>query len=246
VTREGPHERHPAGPLPDGPPGATPPAPPVAAAVLLAAGESRRMQGPNKLLMRVDGEPLVARTARVLREAGVSPVVAVLGHASAQVGAALAGVEGVACVALPDASLGQQASVLAGLRAIDVDTGPLLVVLSDLALLEPADVSALVRAWRERAQGAMLVPWHDGRRGNPVVIDAALRRRVLAEADERGLRGFVDDHRELARRWEAPNDHFVFDLDTADDVAALRARLGGRPVESAPLSSSTPPGGSPA
>ncbi len=241
MTRERPGEPDPVGRT-----GAAPPAAPVAAAVLLAAGESRRMQGPNKLLMRIDGEPLVARTARVLREAGVSPVLAVLGHASAQVAAALAGVEGVDRVVLPDASLGQQASVLAGLRALDVDTGPLLVALSDLALLEPADVRALLCAWRERARGAVLVPWHDGRRGNPVVIDAALRRRVLAGPDDRGLRGFIDDHRELVRRWEAPNDHFVFDLDTADDVAALRARLGGRPVEAGPVSSSTPPGGSPA
>ncbi|HPA91472.1 MAG TPA: NTP transferase domain-containing protein, partial [Quisquiliibacterium sp.] len=50
------------------------------AAVLLAAGEARRMQGINKLLLEIDGVPLVRRSARMLVRAGIEDIVVVLGH----------------------------------------------------------------------------------------------------------------------------------------------------------------------
>ena len=59
--------------------------------ILLAAGESRRMGGPNKLAIRIDGEALVRRTARTLLAAGIDPLVVVLGHQHEQVSPLLAG-----------------------------------------------------------------------------------------------------------------------------------------------------------
>ncbi len=61
-----------------------------AAAVLLAAGLSRRMGERNKLLIEIGGEPLVRRTAKVYLAAGVD-VHAVLGFEAREVRAALEG-----------------------------------------------------------------------------------------------------------------------------------------------------------
>ena len=63
---------------------------PSVAAVVLAAGASTRM-GRNKLLLEVDGETLVARAARIAAEAGLDPVLVVLGHEADRVAAALSG-----------------------------------------------------------------------------------------------------------------------------------------------------------
>ena len=193
-------------------------------AVLLAAGESRRMQGPNKLLMEVGGVALVRRSLAALREAGAEPVVVVLGHAAEQVAPLVQG-QGARIVLNADAAAGQQGSVLAGLRALELDEGAILIGLGDQPLLDAADIVAAIDAFEGRRAGAIQVPWHAGQRGNPVVLDASLRRRVLEEAGSGGLRAFIDAHPELVVRWEAPNDHFTFDLDTADDLARLQARL---------------------
>jgi molybdenum cofactor cytidylyltransferase len=60
-------------------------------AILLAAGESRRMGGVNKLLLPIDGVPLVRRTAETLLATGIEDVVAALGFEADQVERALAG-----------------------------------------------------------------------------------------------------------------------------------------------------------
>ena len=54
------------------------------AAVILAAGASRRL-GEPKQLVRLDGETLLERAVRVAREAGCSPVIVVLGAEYVQV-----------------------------------------------------------------------------------------------------------------------------------------------------------------
>jgi len=56
---------------------------------VLAAGASRRM-GANKLLLMLDGEPLVRRASRRALAAGLEPLVVVLGHESERVQLALA------------------------------------------------------------------------------------------------------------------------------------------------------------
>ena len=65
------------------------------AAVLLAAGEARRMQGINKLLLEIDGVPLVRRSAHMLVRAGIEDIVVVLGHQADRVRAALGDPAGI-------------------------------------------------------------------------------------------------------------------------------------------------------
>ena len=61
--------------------------------VLLAAGQSRRMGRTNKMLVEVDGAPMVIHAARALLESGASPIVVVLGHQPEQVEKTLAGLD---------------------------------------------------------------------------------------------------------------------------------------------------------
>ena len=199
------------------------------AAVLLAAGFASRMRGIVKLLLEIDGEPLVRRTLRVLHEAGVSDVVVVLGHHATQIAPVL---EGCSARVLHHAGYqaGQQSSVLAGLRALAPDADPVLVVLGDLPLLEPQDISGLLAAFAARPAGRrVLVPRAQGLRGNPVVVERSVVDEVLLADDETaGLRGFIDRNRQVVASFEAPNDHTVVDLDTPQDIVALEQRLGRR------------------
>jgi molybdenum cofactor cytidylyltransferase len=202
---------------------------PRLAAVLLAAGESRRMGGPNKLLIEVDGEPLVRRTARTLLAAGLAPVLVVLGHAPERVRPLLQGLA-LQMVENPAWRDGQQGSVQAGLAAL----APVLaegahagvaVVLSDLPLLQPAHLRELAQAFARRGAARCLVPRHRGERGNPVLFEAGLVPELLAEPG--GPRDWIAAHPEAVTRHDAAHAGFTTDLDTLADVAALQALPGG-------------------
>ncbi len=200
-----------------------------AAAVVLAAGEARRMRGIDKLLLTIDGVPLVRRQIDTLHAAGVERVVVVLGHRPARVEAALVGCE-LDRVRHAGYALGLQGSVLAGLAALPGQAEPVLVVPGDLPLLEPDDLRALLAAWQARPPGCRaLVPWHRGQRGNPVLVDAQAVRAALSGGDsQRGLRGFIDAHPQAVARFDATSDHYTVDLDTPEDIERLERRIGRR------------------
>lgn len=191
--------------------------------VLLAAGESRRMGGPNKLAMKIDGVPLVRRTALTLLAADISPLVVVLGHAADQIAPLLEGLA-VQCIVNPDYRDGQQTSVLAGLAALKDPLDAIVIALSDLPLLCPDHLRDLVAAFGLRSGGSVVVPMADGQRGNPIIIDAALRTAILGMPG--GARAWIDAHPQAVVRFNVTHRGFTTDLDTLADVVALAAQPG--------------------
>jgi molybdenum cofactor cytidylyltransferase len=194
-----------------------------AAAVLLAAGLSRRMGERNKLLIEIEGEPLVRRTAKAYLAAGVD-VHIVLGHESEQVGAVLRDLP-AAFVHNPDYAEGQPASVRAGIASLTGGYAATLIALADQAALTAGDIGSLVKAFAADGGSRILVPYHLGRRGNPVVFPASVIEEMRGQGRDAAPRSFIDSHPELVYRYEAPNDHTVIDIDTPDDVIAFERRL---------------------
>jgi len=134
------------------------------AGVVLAAGTSSRYGDANKLLARVDGERIVARSVQTYLDAAVDPVVVVVGHEAERVRAALP--EGVRVVHNPDYADGQASSVRTGIGAVP-DADAAVVGLGDMPFVRPDTASLLVRAYRAGA-GDPLAAAFDGQRGNPV------------------------------------------------------------------------------
>lgn len=194
-------------------------------AVLLAAGEGRRMGGVAKPLIRLQGVPLVTRLMVALSGAGVDEVAVVTGHAAAAVGRELEAFP-VTLVHNPDPAAGQQTSVRLGLQALSARLDAILVVLADQPLIGSADLVELIAAFKKRPHGSVLVPVVDGVRGNPVVLDAGARDDIIRSESGLGCRHFIERNPALVYAYASGNRHYLIDLDTAEDVAALAARTG--------------------
>ncbi|MBW7925119.1 MAG: nucleotidyltransferase family protein [Burkholderiaceae bacterium] len=193
-------------------------------AVLLAAGSAVRMGGPNKLLMRIDGEPLVRRSLRALQRVPIGHLVVVLGRDAQRVRVELDTFP-VRAFCRVEVGCDQQVSVDAGLRALPEGLDAIVLALADLPLMETDDLRWLLARWRELPAGSAAIPFHSGARGNPVVIAGAMREPVLeAGPAAGGCRGWLAAHPQQAHRIETPNDHFVVDLDTPEDAARLAQR----------------------
>lgn len=199
------------------------------AAVLLAGGESRRMGGLDKRLLEIDGTALVRRWPTLFAQAGISETVVVIGHDAARVEAMIAD-QPVRRVLHADWARGQQGSVRAGLAALSPTPEAVMIVLCDLALIDAADLLWLIDVYANRPAGCeIVVPVRDGQRGNPVVVSRSVVDAVMRDDRDAGLRAYIDAHPDAVLRAPAPNDHFVIDIDTPEDLARLEARLG-RPI----------------
>jgi molybdenum cofactor cytidylyltransferase len=139
--------------------------------VLLAAGDSRRFGDRNKLLVEVDGEPMVRRAAWSLVDAGLERVIAVVGHEADRVRDALAGLD-VETVENPAYADGQATSLAVGTRAArEAGAAAICYALGDMPWVRPSSIEELVRAYLADA-GDPLAVAYEGDRGNPTLFDA--------------------------------------------------------------------------
>ena len=196
-------------------------------AVLLAAGEGRRMGGVAKPLIRLQGVPLISRQLVALSGAGVDEVVVVTGYASREVEQEVQSFP-VTLVHNPLHADGQQGSVRSGLIALNGPFDAVFVMPSDQPLIAADDLIELISAFKKRPAGHVVVPMVNGQRGNPIVLDEMALDEILASDTNLACRHLTDNNPELVHVYETDNTHFITDLDTADDLQALAERTGWR------------------
>ena len=151
------------------------------AGLVLAAGEGRRFGGPKAPVV-IDGERLVDRAVRVLREGGCDPVYVVLGAWTGDV-------PGAIVVANPEWAEGMGSSLRAVLEAVDplVDVDRVIVTLVDLPGLTGEAVARLAASPARIAQAA-----YSGERGHPVLLGREHLEGVRAAAHgDRGARDYL-------------------------------------------------------
>lgn len=181
-------------------------------AIVLAAGLSRRMGALNKLLLPVDGVPMIRHVARQYRAAIDGEVLVVLGHEADDVASALAGT-GVETVFNPRFEEGQPTSVEVGLRHVG-DAQTLLIGLGDQPLLTARDLTALLTAHYCAKPDKISIPVHGDMRGNPLVVPRHLRAELLADPKNPGCRKFTRAHPEWVQELPLTPRGLFVDIDT--------------------------------
>ena len=188
----------------------------MTAAILLAAGASRRMGERNKLLAPgPDGRAMVAHSLDRLSGFPFDPLVVVVGHESAAVAAALGG-RNVTLVTAPDHAAGLAASLRAGLARLPPSTAAVLVALGDMPLVQPATVAALLAAFRS---GAVVLPRYGGQMGNPVLWDRGFIPAMMGLAGDRGARSLLPEPPALTVV-DVDDPGVLADFDTPESLAS--------------------------
>ena len=196
-------------------------------AVLLAAGEGRRMGGVAKALIRLQGVPLISRHLVALSGAGIDEVVVVTGYARYAVEEQVRSY--VVTLAHNDAHAdGQDGSVRVGLAALSGGFDAVIIMPADQPLIGASDLTELIGAFKKRPAGHVVVPMVNGQRGNPIILDEVALARILASDVSLGCRHLTERQPELVHPYESANTRFITDLDTVEDVRQLAQRTGWR------------------
>ena len=201
----------------------------MALAVLIpAAGEARRMQGRDKLLEEVAGEPVLRRLARAALKAGLGPVAVTLRAPDPGREAALAGLA-LTILAVADAGEGMAASLragadwVAGLCKTGQGVAGLFICPADMPEIEAGDFTAMAAAFHPEGP-PLRAASADGQAGHPVLFPARLLPRLRSLRGDEGGRSILASNRPLLVR--LADRRALIDLDTPEAWAAWRAGSG--------------------
>lgn len=183
--------------------------------VVLAAGRGTRM-GFDKTALPIEGEPMIRRAVGSVQRLGL-PVVVVVGENAVGVRTLLEGFN-ARIVQNPRAESGIAGSIVAGVGATPEDAA-VLIVLGDMPWQSPRTLAEIVRVYRESEPGAIVIPAHQDRLGNPVLFDPSHRPDLLTLVGEEGGRRVWHAHRDRLRFVSVDDPHEFDDVDTLADRA---------------------------
>jgi molybdenum cofactor cytidylyltransferase len=193
------------------------------AAILLAAGRSRRM-GAFKPLLPFGDRTVIESCINNLRAADIKDIIVVAGHRAADLRAQLKDLD-VSVVVNPEPDSKMGVSIACGVEEIPGEAGAAIVALVDHPAVSREVIKLLIDEWR---RGATLVqPEHNGRGGHPVLIDLGYRDELLDLDPERGLRALFEAHRDEVHRLPVEDPYVARDMDTWEDYLRLHEEVFG-------------------
>jgi molybdenum cofactor cytidylyltransferase len=197
---------------------------PAIAAIVLGAGRSSRMGGPNKLLAEINGKPLIRMVVEQALAAHARPVLVVTGHQRERVEAALSGLP-VRLVHNPQFADGLGTSLKAGIAALPSDIDGAIVCLGDMPQVDAALIDRLIGAIDPDKGALIAVPVIDGKRGNPVVWSRRFFPDLMTVEGDIGARYLIGRYAEAVAEVPVDGTAALTDVDTPEALQAVKAEL---------------------
>jgi molybdenum cofactor cytidylyltransferase len=194
------------------------------AAVVLAAGRSTRMGGPNKLTAEIAGKPVARIAVEAALKSKADPVVVVTGHQRQAIMQALGDLP-VRFVDNPDFADGLSTSVKAGLSALPDDIDGAVVMLADMPQVDHTLIDKLIAAYDPDKGALVAVPVMAGKRGNPVLWSRRFFSELMTLDGDIGARHLIEKYSEAVAEVQVSGRGALIDVDTPDALAAVKAEL---------------------
>jgi molybdenum cofactor cytidylyltransferase len=195
-------------------------------AVVLAAGQSARM-GELKQLLRLGDRSMLQRTLENVRGAAVEEIVLVLGYSADVIRGALPAelLGGLKVVVNRRYEEGMASSLREGLAVVSEQAGAALIVLADQPFVRPETIDRIIEQYRH-SNAEIVIPFFDGQRGNPALLDRSVFREVMALAEDTGGRAIFGRHADGIVRVDVDDAGVLLDIDDGADYERLR-EFGG-------------------
>ncbi|NQT31190.1 MAG: molybdenum cofactor cytidylyltransferase [Deltaproteobacteria bacterium] len=189
-------------------------------AILLAAGESKRM-GEPKQLMPLGKHTLLEQAIDNLLNSSVDETIVVVGHKAEEITRAIA-TKPVKIMFNPNYRQGMSTSIVAGLILVDPQSQAVMLALGDQPLVESQTINQLIDAFNSHDKG-IAVPTHRGKRGNPIIFNIKYKAKLLELEGDIGGREIIRQHPGDVLEVAVDSESVISDIDTKDDY---KSQLG--------------------
>ena len=197
------------------------------AAIILAAGSSSRMGGGrHKLMLPLDGRPVLAHVIDASLASQARPIVVVLGHQSAQVRSQIEHYQtynDVIIIENAQYKQGMSSSLRTGIQTLlahgykneqhSYQADSALILLGDQPLITPRIIDTLITTYRTTGR-PIVAPLYKGKRGSPVLFDRSLFPELIEVTGDEGGRSVLERHRDEVELIEMGDAQANFDMDT--------------------------------
>ncbi len=191
------------------------------AGVILAAGSASRM-GQTKQLLPFKNNTLLGQVVQNARESSLHEIIVVLGHSADEIEKAI-DLSGTKVVRNTAYSKGQSTSLIKGLEKVSSVCDAAIFLLGDQPLVTAAIINRLINEFKI-STAPIVIPYCNGKRGNPVIIARSLFHRLKSLSGDTGPRVLFDEFKKSILKVSIPDKAILIDVDTKDDYKKLKSK----------------------
>lgn len=193
--------------------------------ILLAAGESKRMVGAFKPLLKWGTSTIIETCIDHLRRSRLGEIIVVLGHREAEIRARLAGA-GVEFAINRHYQQGMVSSIKTALSLISPQTDAILIALVDQPMVGPEVINSILSSYTDNEKKIAL-PTYQGQHGHPIIISTDYVDEIMNIPDDsaEGLRLIINAHRDEVLEVPVEARAILDDIDRPEDYARLSQQV---------------------
>lgn len=193
-------------------------------AIILAAGESSRNSGGNKLLMPLEGHPIIERVYKTALSVEFEPLIIVTGSDADSIRHALAG-SGANLKYNKNWEKGMGSSLSLGAINLPENIGGFAILLGDMPLITRTILATLMANFITLKCENIVYPVYKGEQGHPVFFPTRFLNEMRGLKGDAGAKTLLKKHADLCHGVDLETDAVIIDCDTADDYIAIVKRI---------------------
>ncbi len=193
-------------------------------AIVLAAGLSSRMHGRQKLFLPYRNNTILEQVVTELLDSKASEVIIVSSPLTHDQIKAMP-LAGITLLCNPNHNQGMTTTIQHGVKMASVDNDGFMICLGDMPRITSEEYDDLLDRFSAKYHEnprSILLPFHQGQKGNPVIFSSFYREAILTHPDMEGCRGIVQSNSAHLTKVEMQNDHVLVDVDTNLDYQNLK------------------------
>ena len=183
-------------------------------AILLAAGQSKRMNGENKLTKEIQGIPLIKHSVKNILASSIDELIVVLGYQKEIIEKLIDKHEKIKFVLNKDFESGMASSIIAGLNHLSKNTEAFFICLGDMPLVNQDTYNQLIKS---RNNKEIIAPTYRGQQGNPVLFSKSTKEKIMTIQGDVGAKKILEINKNKILNVEVGNQSIKKDYNTKDD-----------------------------
>ena len=187
-------------------------------AILLAAGQSKRMDGENKLTKEIQGVPLIKHSVKNILASSVDELIIVLGYQKEIIEKLIDKNNKIKFVFNKDFENGMASSIKTGLDNLSEKTEAFFICLGDMPMVNHDIYNQLIKS---KDNKEIIVPTYKGQQGNPVLFDKSMKETVMNITGDVGAKKILELNKDKILNIEINDQNISKSFNTQDDFSSL-------------------------
>lgn len=187
-------------------------------AILLAAGQSKRMNGENKLTKEIHSIPLIKHSIKNILSSSVDELIVVLGYQKEIIEKLIGKNEKIKIIFNKNFENGMASSIKTGLNHFSEKTEAFFICLGDMPLVKHNIYNQLIKS---KDNKEIIVPTYKGQQGNPVLFDKSMKEKIMVITGNVGAKKILELNKDKILSLEINDQSIVKGFNTQEDFSSL-------------------------